>query len=100
KPTKVGTRPSILTFKTLLFSPDSEGVNIFTAAHHNPAAADDLKKCGFLGACQEYILDKKAPDTLFCQCLQGFCDLKKAATMACTISAFCAIMRKHSWNYE
>jgi hypothetical protein len=48
----------------------------------------------FLGACQEYILDKKAPDTRFDQCLQGFRDLKKAATMACTNSAFCAKIAK------
>jgi hypothetical protein len=59
-----------------------------------------MKNSRFLDACQEYILDKKTPDMRFDQCLQGFRDLKKAATMACTISAFCAIMRKHGWNYE
>jgi hypothetical protein len=48
------------------------------------------QSAGFWGACQEYILDKKAPDTRFVQCLQGFRVMKKAATMACTNSAFCA----------
>jgi hypothetical protein len=33
----------------------------------------DGENARFLGACQEYILDKKAPDTRFDQCLQGFC---------------------------
>jgi hypothetical protein len=51
-----------------------------------------VKKPGFLGACQEYILDKKAPDTHFGQCLRGFRVLKKVAIMTCTISAFCDIM--------
>jgi hypothetical protein len=45
---------------------------------------------GFWGDCQEYILDNKAPGLRFDQCLQGFRDLKKAATMACTNSALCA----------
>jgi hypothetical protein len=49
-----------------------------------------LEKTCFLGACQEYILDKEASDTRFDQCLQGFRVLKKGVTMACTISAFCA----------
>jgi hypothetical protein len=44
----------------------------------------------FLGACQQYILDKQAPDTHFGQCLQGFRVVKKPPTMGCTISAFCA----------
>jgi hypothetical protein len=49
-----------------------------------------VKNPAFLGACQEYILDKVAPDTRFDQCLQGFRVLKKVVIMACTVSAFCA----------
>jgi len=45
---------------------------------------------GFSRSCQEYILDKEAPDTRFDQCLQGFRVLKKVVTMTCTNSAFCA----------
>ncbi len=52
-----------------------------------------VKKRVFLGAGQESILDKKAPDTPFDQCLQGFRILKKPPTMSCTILAFCAIMK-------
>jgi hypothetical protein len=48
------------------------------------------EKPAFLGACQEYILDKQATGTRFGQCLQGFRVLKKVVTMTCTISAFCA----------
>ena len=36
------------------------------------------------------ILDNKAADTRFDQCLQGFRIIKKAPTMSCTISAVCA----------
>ncbi len=45
---------------------------------------------GFLGVCQEYILDKQAPDTRFDQCLQGVRVLKISVTMTCTLSALCA----------
>jgi hypothetical protein len=38
----------------------------------------------------ENILDKKAPDTHFGQCLQRFRVTKKFPTMGCTISALCA----------
>jgi hypothetical protein len=55
------------------------------------------EKARFMGCCQENILDKQAPDTRFGQCLQGFRVIKKVATMACTNSALCAIMRKQSW---
>ena len=48
------------------------------------------EKVRFLDACQEYILDKKAPGTRFDQCLQGFRVIKEAPTMGCTISALCA----------
>jgi hypothetical protein len=51
-----------------------------------------VKKARFLVLRQEYILDKRAPDTIFCQCLQGFRVLKKGVIMACTNSAFYAIM--------
>ena len=51
-----------------------------------------MKKPGFLGACQEYILDNKAPGARFGQCLRGFRVLKKVVIMTCAISAFCAIM--------
>jgi hypothetical protein len=53
-----------------------------------------VKNSAFWGACQEYILDNKAPDTRFDQCLQGFRITKKAATMRGTISAFCAKLLK------
>jgi hypothetical protein len=56
----------------------------------NPQCGGMAKKPGFLASCQENILDKSARDTRFDQCLQGFRVIKKAATMACTISAFCA----------
>jgi hypothetical protein len=46
------------------------------------------------------ILDNEAPDIRFDQCLQGFRVIKKAPTMRCTVSAFCAIMRKQRQNYE
>jgi hypothetical protein len=49
-----------------------------------------VKKSGFWAACQEYILDNKAPDTRFVQCLQGFRVITKLPTMGCTLSAFCA----------
>jgi hypothetical protein len=49
-----------------------------------------LKRGGFWGICQEYILDKRAPDTRFDQCLQGFRVLKKGVIMTCTNSAFYA----------
>jgi hypothetical protein len=50
----------------------------------------------FFDVCQEYILDKTAPDTRFDQCLQGFRVLKKGVTMACTNSALCAKMARMS----
>jgi hypothetical protein len=40
-----------------------------------------VKKPGFWSACQEYILDKEAPDTRISQCLQGFRVVKKPPTM-------------------
>ena len=52
------------------------------------------KKTRKSGFCQEYILDKQAPDTRFDQCLQGFRVIKKAPTMACTNSALCAKIAK------
>jgi hypothetical protein len=52
-----------------------------------------VKKARFLCLRQEYILDTTPPDTHFCQCLQGFRFLKKGVTMACTNSAFCAIIK-------
>jgi hypothetical protein len=51
-----------------------------------------VKKPGFQGACQEYILDTKTTDTRFGQCLQGYRVFKKVVTMTCTNSAFYAIM--------
>jgi hypothetical protein len=51
-----------------------------------------VKNARFLCLRQEYILDKTPPDTRFCQYLQGFRVLKKGVIMACTNSAFYAIM--------
>jgi hypothetical protein len=48
------------------------------------------EKPRFRRSCQEYILDNKAHDTRFDQCLQGFRGLKKPPTMGCTNSAFYA----------
>jgi hypothetical protein len=43
------------------------------------------QKAWIFSACQEYMVDKKAPDTRFDQCLQGFRVLKKLPTMGCTV---------------
>jgi hypothetical protein len=51
-----------------------------------------VKKGPVFGACQEYILDTKAPDTRFDQCLQGFRVFKKVVIMTCTIYAVYAII--------
>jgi hypothetical protein len=44
----------------------------------------------FFAPCQQYILDREAPDTRFDQCLQWFRVLKKVVIMTCTKSAFYA----------
>jgi hypothetical protein len=59
------------------------------------AAADaPLRLCvkseWFFGTCQEYILDNKARDTRFDQCLRGFRVTKKVVIMTCTNSDFSA----------
>jgi hypothetical protein len=73
-----------------------EGINILSAAARPPCPPANffvisvfsvVKKALFPGACQEYILDKTAPDTHFTQCLQGFRIPKKLSTMTCTNSA-------------
>jgi hypothetical protein len=53
----------------------------------NPWRGVVVKKPGFFGLRQQYILDKRPPDTRFDQCLQGFRVLKKAFMMTCTNSA-------------
>jgi hypothetical protein len=85
-------------------SPFAEKNNARTPSRKNAKAIDflassrlrvfALKTGRFLGTCQEYILDNKAPDTCFGQCLQGFRVLKKVVTMTCTVSAFCAKIAK------
>jgi hypothetical protein len=52
------------------------------------------KKSCFWGACQEYIIDNKAPGARFDQCLRGFRVLKKSVMMTCTISTLCAKILK------
>ena len=53
-----------------------------------------VKKAGFWGVCQEYILDKTAPDTRFDQCLQGFRVENLSVLRRCQNSALSAIMRR------
>jgi hypothetical protein len=53
-----------------------------------------VKKALFFGSCQEYILDKEAPDTRFAQCLQVFRVEKKPPTMGCTNFAVYAIIER------
>jgi hypothetical protein len=65
-----------------------------------PSGAIRGKKARFLACCQENILDTKASDNRYDQCLQGFRSSKISVTMSCGTFAVYANMRKHGKNYE